>query len=643
MTRVPTYNSYMNMVNQTLNTKSYVDLYSFQAQTGLKSPTYSGYGMSASAIVGNEAALGVVSNFMENNKIVETEVNAISTSLSSISDAIKDFKTLLTNFSGMDLESITPDYTGGEIVFGSNEDVYAGKTITVNGQTYTFTNDGDNTGNNIDLSTLTPGSETYGTDVMNALKDKLQANDPENFVDFKFDEETNKFSFPLYTIDGESTLLDAQGVTTGEPHTMSDEQSQMLKELQSMAFTTMMALTDCLNISVNGKYLFGGGVSTEAPVNFPFKTLEEFQSYYDGLNITYPTTGNANISNYKVDASQTGDLELINNGGNSGTIKANGGSFLKPALTANAETTGDLTFNSDKNTIQATEYGAFNTLNPGDTLVINNAGDTHNGSYVIKSISADGKTITFEESTPIRADDTVTDGGGATFSTSFPVGTVINMNGFGNNISSEVQVTGISPDGTELYVTMDPSRWPATNQTITASSKWSLESQSYYQGGDLSSERRISEEQSIVLDVTAKDAVFEQMFRALGTIAQGNLVDTRNPLDGDVTVDPQETLNRVEDALDLIQDALFSGGTNASSENMDLYTVQAKMDSNTVLLNSVNENLTQVKVNLENNVDSLKNVDQTEASMKLLLAVNQLNASYSVLQTAMSTSLLNYL
>ncbi len=631
------------MVNQTLNTKSYVDLYSFQAQTGLKSPTYSGYGMSASAIVGSEAALGVVSNFMENNKIIETEVNAINTSLSSISDSISDMKTLLTNFSGMDLNSITPDYTGGEIVFGSNEDVYVGTTLTVNGQTYTFTNDGDNTGNNIDLSTLTPGEDTYGTDVMNALKAKLQANDAENFADFTFNEENNTFSFPLYTIDGESTLLDASGVTTGEPHTMSAEQSQTLKELQSMAFTTMMALTDCLNISVNGKYLFGGGVSTQAPVNFPFTTLDQFQAYYDGLNITYPTTGNANLSNYEVGAAQTGDLELINNGGNSGTIKATNGSFLKLALTANQDTTGDLTFNSDKNTIQATQYGAFKTLNPGDTLVINDAGDTHNGSYIIKSISADGKTITFEESTPIRADDTIAGGGGATFSTSFPVGTVINMNGFSNNISPEVQVTGISADGTELYVTMDPSRWPATNQTIAASSKWSLESQSYYQGGDLSTEKRISENQSLVMDVTAKDGVFEQMFRALGTIAQGNLVDTRNPITDDVTVNPEQTLNRVNEALDLIQDAIFSGGTNASSENVDLYTVQAKMDSNTVLLSTVNDNLTQVKANLENNVDSLKNVDQTEASIKLLLSVNQLNASYSVLQTAMSTSLLNYL
>lgn len=642
MTRVPTYNTYINMMNRTIDTKSYVDLYGFQAQTGLKSPTYSGYGMTASAIVGSEAALSVVSNFMENNKIVETEVKSISTSLSSISDAINDMKSLLTQFSGMNLESITPDYTGGEIKFGSNEDVYAGTTLTVNGQTYTFTNNGDNTGNNIDLSTLTPGSDTYGTDVMNALKDKLQANDAENFADFTFDEQTNTFSFPLYTIDGESTLLDAEGVTTGDPHTMSDEQSQTLKELQALAFSTMMSLTDCLNINVNGKYLFGGGISNEAPVNFPFKTLEEFQSYYDGINIKYPSFGNANLSSYDIKSSQTGDLELINNGGNSGTIKATGGNFLTSALNANAQTTGDLTFNADKNTLKATEYGAFNTLKAGDTLVLSDAG-ANSGSYIIQSISADGKTITFEESTPLKQDETLTDGGNAQFSTSFPVGTVINMNGFGNNISPEVQVTGISDDGTELYVTVDPSRWPETSQTITASSKWSLESQSYYQGGDLAAEKRISDEQSIVLDVTAKDEVFEQMYRALGIIAQGNLVDTRNPLTEDVTIDPQQTVDRVTQALDLIQDAIYGGGTNASSENVDLYTVQAKMDANTVLLNTVNENLSQIELNLQSNVDNMKNVDQTEAATKLLLAVNQLNASYSVLQTAMTTSLLNYL
>ena len=47
--------------------------------------------------------------------------------------------------------------------------------------------------------------------------------------------------------------------------------------------------------------------------------------------------------------------------------------------------------------------------------------------------------------------------------------------------------------------------------------------------------------------------------------------------------------------------------------------------------------------NMQTSIDSLKNVDQTEAAVKALLALNNLNASYSVLQAAMSTSLLNYL
>lgn len=629
------------MLSQTMSTKANLDLYNFQALTGLKSPTYSGYGMTASSIVGNEAALGVTKNFMENNKILTTEVKAVNTSLESVSKAINDFKSLLTSFSGMDLEKITPDYTGGEITFGSNEDVYAGKTLTVNGQVYTFTNDGDNTGNNIDLSTLTPGSDTYGADVMNALKEKLQTTDAENFPDFTF--EDNKFEFPLYTINGESSVLDASGVTTGEPHTMSDDQYREMKQLQTMAFTTMTSLVDSLNIFANGKYLFGGGVSTQPPVEFPFKTLDEFQSFYDGVNITYPTNSSADLSTYSVGASMTGDIELINNGGNKGTIKATGGSFLTPSISANEATTGDLTFNSDKNTIKATQYGAFNTLKPGDSIVISDAGDTHNGAYVIKSVSADGKTITFEDSTPIRADDTIANGGGAQISKSFPVGAIINMEGFGNNISPQVQVTGISDDGTELYVTVDPARWPETSQTVDASSRWKLDSNSYYRGGELITEKRVNNNQSITLDVNANDPVFEQMFRALGMIAQGNLVDTRNPLDGDTGIDPNETFKRVNEALDLISDAIYSGGRNSDLKNPDLYTVQAKMNSNTIILNNVEENLTLVSNNLQTNIDSLKNVDKEEAAVKALLALNQLNASYSVLQAAMSTSLLNYL
>jgi len=205
-----------------------------------------------------------------------SEIKTMNTSMDAIQKAINDFKSTLTNASGMDLDKITPDYTGGEISFtNDNTADYLGKTITVNGTQYTFANDG--TGNNIDIS-----GAANAQDVMAALKNKLPAN-----VDFKF--EDNKFSFPLYTIDGTSSVLNVDGVKTGEPHTMSGDQYREMQQLQAQAFSALKMLVDSLNTFANGKYLFGGGVSNEPPVNFPFKTLDEFQAYYDGMNIKYPS------------------------------------------------------------------------------------------------------------------------------------------------------------------------------------------------------------------------------------------------------------------------------------------------------------------------------------------------------------------
>ncbi len=641
--RVPTYASYVNLLNASLKNKEQLDLYSFQATTGLKSPTYAGYGATAFNIVSLEASLNVTKNFMANNDLLNIEIKAMNTSMESIYELINDFKSSLTSFSGNDLDLITPDYTGGEITFGSdNVADYVGKTLTIDGVKYTFANDGN--GNNIDISQAKNGEE-----VLNALKSKLEnaPNPPEGFSEFTF--EGNKVTFPLYTVNGSSSVLNVDGVTTGEPHTMNGDQAQAMAQLQQLAFSTMQAMVDCLNTSANGKYLFGGGVSNQAPINFPFRTLEEFQQYYNGTSIQYPTNGNANLSNWEFDAKQLGDLELSRKADDpsTGVIKATGGSFLTTAVTSGAETTGSLTFNADKNTVMASQYGAFNTLKAGDTLVIGGADAGTNAKfYIVESVSSDGKTLTLSEETPIEADATLTADQNVTFSTSLPVGSVVDMNGFNNNISPQVQVTGVSADGTELYVSVDDSRWPAAGETTTvaASSKWSLSSSSYYQGGTLSSERMISENQSVTMDITAADPAFEKLFRALGEIAQGNLVDDKDPRNEfDGLIDVDRAGNRVEEALDLLQDGIYNGGKTSSQQNGDLYTVMAKINSNYVVLNTTMESQTLVQKNLEDSVSSLKTTDRTEAAAMAIIAAGNLEASYAVLQQVMNVSLLNYL
>ncbi len=658
MTRVPTYATYMNMVNQATNLRSKLDLYSFQASTGLKSPTYSGYGMSAYNIVSLEASLNITENFMNTNDILNVELEVMNTSTSSIQDLINDFKSQLLNFSGMDLDNINPDITGGEITFTSgNPSDYVGKTLTINGTEYTFVDDDPQYAgveHPINLQTVIDDAGNHTAEenaaaVLDAMKTQMEA-DGTWSADFSIDTEKNKFEFPLYTIDGTSTLLNTDSVEMGEPHTMSSEQYQTMQQLQQSAFTTMAAIVDSLNTFANGKYLFGGGVSTQAPVDFPFQTLEEFQAYYNGASITYPSNAAAQLSSWNVDGSQTGSITLERNDALSdrATITANGGSFLTTKITAGAEATGDLSFDASDNTIKATQYGAFNNLSAGDTLVIGGTDAGNNAkAYVIKSVSADGKTITVEDTNGGIAEDMeIVNGGDLTFSSSFPVGTVVNMDGFGSNISPQVQVTGISDDGTQLYVTVDTSRFPANGeaQTFAADGNWSMTSESYYQGGNLSSEHRISENQSITMDITAADPAFEKIFRALGEIAQGNLTTSLDPtMDIDGTIDFDNTASRVEDALNLISEALFNGGKSTSASNGDLYTIQAKIDSHMVILNQTAENQTLVKNNLENSITSLKSVDKDEAALQAVLASYNLQASYAVMQMAMSTTILDYL
>ncbi len=636
ITRVPTYNTYLNMVQQTTNLKTKIDLYSYQMTTGIRYQEYSGYGMQAHTMVNLESMLGVTQSYLDNNKVINIENNTISTALEGINETISDFKSTLTSAIGMDLDSASPDITGGSITFGSNNVAdYMNTTLTVNGVQYTFSN--NDTGNNIDIS-----AAQNGTDVMQALQNKLPANSS-----FTFEE--NTFSFPLYTIDGPSTVLQVTGVTTGDAHSMSDDQYNQLTILQNTAFSTLKMLTDALNTQVNGKYIFGGGTANTAPINFPFGNLEEFQAYYDGENILFPSNPSALMCNKTYDSNDTGAITIASTGGNTGTLTAaNAGAFLHEAINANAQNVGELNFSTFNNTITSTQYGAFNTIGEGDTLVIGGDGAGTNAKvYVVKSVSSDGKTITVDDSTPIAEDLTITPDStvadeSITFSTSLPVGTVLNLDGFNdNNLASHIQITGVSADGSTLTFTADPSLIP--NTTYQPSKDISLNAETYYQGGSLTSEKRISDNQSITFDITGGDAVFQKMFEALGTIAQGNIVSSFDATQGE-TGDINTTLNRVNDAMDLIQSAIYSSGVSDSYEtNPDIYTVLAKVNANSVVLNNVSEMQTTVKANLQNSIYSIKNVDQTEAAIMALMATNNLNASYACLQQVMNVSLLNYM
>jgi hypothetical protein len=425
---------------------------------------------------------------------------------------------------------------------------------------------------------------------------------------------------------------------------VSSEITASVSELQTVAFSAMSLLSDALNTSVAGKYIFGAG-SSSAPTQFKFSTLEAFQNYYDGVNISYPTTTNSVLSSRSAQAADSGNLTISHEAGaadNEFVLTADNG-FTHLAVTGSVETTGNLTFSQQDNTLKSTVYGAFNAIGAGDTLLIDDA-DGNTKAYIVKSVSSDGKTITFSDDTPVAADQTFVNGQNngksVTVSTSFSAGTVVNFTG-SSQVSPTMQIKSIRDDGS-LVVTADAGYFNENNLplTVAASDKWSMTSESYYIGGAATETFRVSDSQSITLDVSANDNVFNKLFQAFGAMAQGNLIQTDE--DGNVT-NAAEVNQLVNTAMDLLQSAIDNNGKSTTDKNATLSIVIAKVSANYVTLSNVNETLESVKDNLEDSIYAIKNVDQTEAAAKLLIAQNSLEASYQVLSSTLQLSLLDYL
>ena len=527
MVRVPTYASYMNLVNQTMKTKATANMYGYQSATGIKYANYAGYGMKASNIVNMEASLNVTQNFIDNNALLNTSIKTMSTVMENVENAVTSFKSQLNN-------------------------------------------------------------------AMSAFS----------------------------------------SLTDGEP--ISSSISASLSELQTVAFSAMSLISDALNQSIGGKYIFGAG-SPSAPTRFPYATLADFQQMYDGINVKYPENSNAVLSSRSVNYKSSGDLTISQSAtaDNEFVLSSTGG-FLSLAVEGGSTTTGDLTFSSVEDTLHAEVYGAFNTIQAGDTLVIDNNGTPK--SYTVESVSQDGKTIKFVDD--ITADSTITDGTGVTINTSFAVGSVLDFSG-PTGVPSHMQVVGINDNG-ELTVRADQDQFSSLPQTVTADTRWSLNSDSYYIGGSAQETFRITDNQTITFDINANDPVFTKLYRAFGMIAQGNLIQTDE--NGNIIAGQSQAFrDLVDEAMSFLQSAIDNNGKALSGKNDTLSMCIAKISANFVTLNNADNTLNSLKNNLEDNIYDIKNVDQAEAASKLLFAQNSLEASYQVLSGMLDLSLLNYL
>lgn len=307
--------------------------------------------------------------------------------------------------------------------------------------------------------------------------------------------------------------------------------------------------------------------------------------------------------------------------------------FITDSLKGSALQTGDIGFYAKDNAMKAAVKGAFSSYKTGDTLVVQGA-DGNDRMYIVKSVSADGRTVSFDDSTPVAEDmnitngKQITDGKGITIGKSYPVGATVDLGKTSGAYNGKYTVTGVSDDGKTLTVkTKDFPEYGAEETFATAD----VATYSYYDGGYLKTTYRVSETSAFSNDVTAASSAFEKLFRAMGEIAQGNLLDADNP---------ESAHARVSDALNILDASL---NANSKEKNGDITSIQYSVISKLDLVKTTIESQTASKESLTTYINNMTQVDKTEAVTYLLQAKQDLEVSYSVLSSINRLSLLQYL
>ncbi len=610
MVRVPTYASYMSLVNQTMKTKAMANMYSYQATTGIKYANYAGYGMKASNIVNMESSLAVTQNFIDNNTVLNTSVKTMSTVLENIEDSVSSFKSQLNNamsaFSNLSNGSpITPEVSAS-----------LSELQTVAFSALALVADA--------LDQSVAGKYIFGAGSSGAPVDFPYA----TLEDFQKDYDGIFISYPLT----ENAVLSSRSVNYASSGALNISASSLV--INGGATTTgdltLSATNNTLTATVAGAFNDLSAGDTIVLDDGGTQTTYTISSVSGGGTVL---TFNENVAADAVYLSGTGVTITEPLPDNEFLLSAANG-FLTPVIEGGVNTTGNLFFSANDDTLHAEVYGAFNTIHSGDTLMFDDNGTKK--AYTVASVSADGKTITFADD--ITADQTIADGTGVTISTSFALGTVLDFKG-STGVPERMQVLGMNDSG-ELLVRADSAQFTSLPTSIPVSSHWSLTSDSYYVGGAAKETFRISDNQTITLDINANDKVFTKLFRAFGMVAQGNIIQT--DASGNVTnVDEFRAL--MNDAALMLQSAIDNNGRALTGKNETLSVCVSKISADYVTLNNVANSLEALKNNLADNIYDIKNVDQTEAAAKLLFANNSLEASYQVLSSTLDLSLLNFL
>lgn len=310
----------------------------------------------------------------------------------------------------------------------------------------------------------------------------------------------------------------------------------------------------------------------------------------------------------------------------------------------------------------------------------------NDGTYTISAVASDGSSVTIDASTPLVADQTVTNGATLTSAArglSHTAGTRLLINdaadtiqivnaktgaavsdavsGLAAGMTIELAGTALN-DGLYTIGSVDSATGTITlaastpisggDENFTPSSAaggtgslrvygtaGSITSQTdYYQGDEVAIGHRVESGRDLFTDINAIDPAFERAIRALSIIAQGEY-GTAGGLD--------QNIQRVEDAIYLLDltlgDDRVSPPPYGSELSGDVRSLQQDVAFNRLVIQRTIERQTSTIDSLLGLAGSIEDADPLETITKLLSQQTSIEASYQAISRVNTLSLSDYL
>lgn len=416
-------------------------------------------------------------------------------------------------------------------------------------------------------------------------------------------------------------------------------------DIQARAFSALNDMEFFLNLQVDGKYLFGGGKSDTPPVTVPYDNVSEFQSDYDGIDVTYAESRAAHLSQAVfsgVTAAYTNENIPVQ-GTATDVTRVTGAAGDLITATLDETSFGDLGFTNvaGEGVITSSVQGAFANLSPGQTILLNGTetagtGSTdNNGVYTITAVSGDGTQITLDQTVTVGTETAAA--ATVNINLAVPDGTTVflegsdvtNDGGYTVRWPTNAEIAGIplNMNAAAPAVVSGDVMW-ITGQVIDASGETAtFDARPYYRGDRLETEHRVNDNRVIKFGVNGLDPAFEKAIRAIGQVVQGDLINNQQ---------------RAVDALSLLNDAIEHSPLS-TEEPSDLQDVAQRLALNQKIIFDAKEDMREFNGFLGQRQIELENVDVTEAAVRLQDDVRALEISFATLSRIQQLSLNNFI